>query len=186
MLADLSSYDPNQQGYAQYSTYVSSMVTLNDKVCVHARGREGDRAATCSGAERGGAWSPVGLSSPLHLDSPHTASPPSPPHPPTLPSPRLPPLQIYMGLATNVVPVDSTVNAVNQPPTNTRQYPYKLYEYSPSTGALVPVPGVDPTCGTPGWSPFPPTSTSSFVPRAANNIKYAPYEVYDLFIHVGA
>jgi hypothetical protein len=84
-----------------------------------------------------------------------------------------------MGLAINVIPMDVTVNAMNQPPANTRQYDYRLYSYDPSTRVLARVPGVEPTsCAWPGgWG--------TFVPGAAGNVNYAPYEVSDLFVHVG-
>jgi len=116
-IADLSSYDNTQQDRAQFSTYVSSMVTLNNK--------------------------------------------------------------LYMGLAVDVIPFDTTLSAANQPPANSREYSYRLYEYTPSTGVLARVPGVEPNCQWPG-------GYGTFVPGDANNIGYSPYEVSDLFVYNGS
>jgi hypothetical protein len=83
-----------------------------------------------------------------------------------------------MGLAIEVVPVNPTLSAVNQPPANSREYNYRLYSFDPSTRVLARVPGVEPSsCAWPGgWG--------SFVPGTAGNVKYSPYEVSDLFVHV--
>ena len=91
-----------------------------------------------------------------------------------------------MGLAINEVPTDVTLSAANQPSANTRQYRYRLFEYTPSTGVLSRVPGVEPSCSYPGgWGSYPPGPTSAFVPGAAGNVAYAPYEVSELYVHVG-
>jgi hypothetical protein len=84
-----------------------------------------------------------------------------------------------MGLAIEVVPVNPTLNALNQPPANSREYNYRLYSWDPSTRVLARVPGVEPTsCPWPGgWG--------TFVPFAAGNVNYSPYEVSNLFVHVG-